>query len=190
MPGRRVVLIEMAKEDAEAFVRAMANNETPAFVPVDRQESIVQAVVAKPTTWCRCDVGEAQTRSQRRRTLARRESGWSRGKALGWWLCAKCRKPSKAVVTHFITTMLAGCNDLLPQILDESATPLTPSERWRQAGGIPNPYENGSPIPVIEQQMADVSASGVPIRRKRKVRRSDVDRARATTRVRRPPSAE
>lgn len=185
--AKRIVLLEMEKEAAERFVRTVvATSEVSTY---DREsehefgfEATVQAVVAKPQVWCKCDIGPAQTRSQRRKTLAKRDSGWSRGKSLGWWLCAKCRKPSKAMVVHFVTTMLAGCNDLLPQILDESATPLTPSERWREAGGIPNPYENGSPIPVIEQQMADVSATGVPIRRKRKVRRSDVDRARATGR--------
>jgi hypothetical protein len=182
VPGKRIVLLEMDKEAAEAFVRSMTKNDTPAFVPVDRQECTVQAVVAKPVVWCKCDVGPAQTRGQRRRTLARRESGWSRGKALGWWICAKCKKPSKAMVLHFVTAMLAGANDLLPQILDESATPLTPSERWRLAGGIPNPHENGTPIPVIHQQMADVTPTGVPIKRKRKVRRSDVDRATATSR--------
>jgi hypothetical protein len=171
MPGKRIVLLEMTTEDAEAFVRAVDGTST--VVVHDREddkefvlEASVQAVVAKPQRWCKCDVPE-ESRAQRRRRVARRESSWSRGKMFGWWICAHCAKPSKPMVTHFVTTMLAGANDLLPHILNESATPLTPSDRWRLATGTDNPHANAQP----GQPFADT-----PPKPRRKKRRSERDR--------------
>ena len=118
MPGRRVILLEMSTEDAEEFVRwSTAYGAVGAFYEpqegeehltpaAKKYEATIQAVVAKPTVWCRCDI-PLETKYQRRRRIAqKREGGWSRGVRFGWWLCARCRKPSKAVVTHFITSML------------------------------------------------------------------------------------
>lgn len=141
MTGRRIVLLEMAAEDADTLVRSISEsgevfhwgNGDAGLV------ASVAAVVARPTTWCQCNV-EAPGGSRRR---GKRESGWSRGTTFGWWLCMHCRKPSRAMVTHFVTTMLAGANDLLPKIL--GGKPQTPSERWEAEGGIPNPHANAAP---------------------------------------------
>lgn len=147
LPGRRVVLIELATEDAEAFIRSVAENSM--VIVYDREteaetvvEASVQAVVARPTVWCKCDV-PVESRGARRKRLARRESSWTRGRQFGWWLCSHCRKPSRAVVMHWVTTMLAGANDLLPQILGEGE-PKPPTERWVDEGGVPNPFVNGN----------------------------------------------
>lgn len=161
MSGRRIVLLEMATEDAEEFVR-----DTVAKGTASNFEAAVAAVVAKPQKWCRCDV-PTESRSQRRKRLTKRESGWMRGTTLGWWICASCKKPSKAIVLHFVTTMLAGANDLLPRILDADATPLSPRERWRDEGGIPNDFADARPAMPF--------ADSTP-KRRRKPRRSEVDR--------------
>lgn len=142
MPGRRIVLLEMSTEDAEAFVRYVDEERTVHFT--DRSLSVdplplpaeVVAVVARPTKWCSCNVPQSTGRRRR----SKRESGWSRGSKLGWWLCINCRKPSQAMVRHFVTNMLAGANDLLPAIL--GAAPLTPHERWQRDGGAPNDLAN------------------------------------------------
>lgn len=133
----RIVLLEFSDNaQAEQFVREMSNVPPEQFGPVPNAK--VAAVVAKPTTWCQCNVAEATGRRR-----GKRESGWSRGTTFGWWLCIHCRKPSRAMVTHFVTTMLAGANDLLPKIL--GGKPQTPSERWEEEGGIPNPHANAAP---------------------------------------------
>jgi hypothetical protein len=182
--GKRIVLLEMDTEDAEEFVRIVNTSgkvladhlfteaeddedEELGFAHPSRTfNAIVQAVVAKPIVWCKCDV-PVETKYQRRKRMARREQSWHRGANLGWWCCVNCNKPSKAVMTHFVTSMLAGCNDLLPKILDESATPLSPSERWRLATGTANPHMDAKP----QMPFADTEP-----KKRRKPRRSELDR--------------
>jgi hypothetical protein len=141
VPGRRIILLDMATEDAELFVHAMQRGEmyvqaTDSRDPLDGMQvtGTVEAVVARPTRYCQCNVQSESTGSRRRR-MARRESGWSRGATFGWWCCAQCRKPGRATVTHWITTMLAGANDLLPKILG-TGDPVAPQQRWEDEGAV------------------------------------------------------
>jgi hypothetical protein len=166
----RIVLLEFPdKDDAEEFVRIMAENpiEPPSQIIERLASSAVVAVVARPSVRCRCDVPQESKSQRRRRQAQKREGGWSRGKTFGWWLCVHCKKPSEAAVTHWVTNMLAGANDLLPAIL-ETGPAISPSQRWQRDGGIPNPFADESPT-VPSAQVA----------RKRKTRRSDVDREAA-----------
>lgn len=181
MPGKRIVLLEMATEDAEAFVREVAefryvlsgNDEDP-----KRIAASVEAVVARPTVWCKCEV-VTESKYQRRRRLktgaAKREQGWSRGTKLGWWICASCSKPSRAAVLHWVSSMLVGANDLLPEILG-TGKPIPPSLRWQRDGGVPN---DAADADHFTRGVVD-AMDGVPSRRSqqrlRKPRRSDVDR--------------
>lgn len=179
MPGRRIVLIEMSAEDAEAFVRHVAETRKVCgvFPPPEDEEHFthptsafaasVEAVVARPTRWCQCDVPEPTGRKRR----GKRETGWSRGTTFGWWLCAHCRKPSKAAVQHWVSSMLAGANDLLPKILGGEA--ISPTDRWARDGGIPNPHVNADPM------KSSLAATGAP--RARRTRRSDRDRIARTS---------
>jgi hypothetical protein len=158
----RIVLLEFAdNSEAETFVHEMTD---PDQVVVGAE---VVAVVARPTGWCKCAV-QAESKSQRRRRIAKGFEGFSRGKTFGWWLCPACHKPSRAIVTHFVTNMLAGCNDLLPKILGTGPV-ASPSERWEAEGGIPNEHANASPG----------MAFAVPSKARRR-RRSDVDRENST----------
>lgn len=168
MPGKRIVLLEMSTEDAEEFVRTV--DETSMVIVSDRKteeeitlEAQIAAVVAKPTAWCRCNVPEATGRRR-----GKRESGWTRGTTFGWWLCIHCHKPSRPMVTHFITNMLAGANDLLPRILG-TGDAKTPDQRWRDEGGIPNPHANASPAMPF-------AATGTSRRSQRKRRGSVTER--------------
>lgn len=144
--GKRIVYLEMETEDAEAFVRLVDGiSEVSSFERESGEElhfpAQVQAVVAKPTTWCKCAV-EAST--GRRRRSARKERGWSRGSTFGWWLCVHCHKPSRPIVMHFITNLLGGNNDLLPKILGTGPA-VPPTTRWREEGGTPNTHANTVP---------------------------------------------
>ncbi len=150
----RIVLVEFADNaEAENFVRQTAEvnrvakivgiTESPDGAPVETISWIdakVAAVVAKPTAWCTCAVPQAVGRRR-----GKRESGWTRGTTFGWWLCVHCHKPSKAMVVHFVTTMLAGANDLLPKILGTGPA-TNPNDRWRDEGGVIMP-EMGQVVP-------------------------------------------
>ena|SRR5271170_4388168 len=144
----RVILI--AIEDnamADSFVRQVMSDgfvwqlppskpdidyDIPQFHPNEgrRVNCMIEAVVARPTSWCRCAVPEVRGRRK-----GKREIGWSRSTHFGWWVCVTCGKPSSAIVRHFITTMLAGCNDLVPEIL-RIGKPITPHQRWIASGGL------------------------------------------------------
>lgn len=182
MPGRRIVLLEMATEDAEAFVRDTVTNGGVMYGNSDDPTNFsatVEAVVARPTRWCTCAIA-AESKYQRRRRMAqKRESGWTRGRTFGWWLCVHCKKPSKPVVIHWVSSMLAGANDLLPGILSGTGEGITPSNRWQRDGGAENPGANANSAHVK-------SLAGAESRQARKratrERRSDVDRKAAMAR--------
>lgn len=179
MPGRRIVLLDMATEDAEEFVRLVDGvSEVSCFERDSGEErhfaANVEAVVARPTVWCKCDVPTESRSQRRRRVAAKREGGWSRGARFGWWLCARCRKPSKAVVQHWITSMLVGANDLLPQILGTGSA-IPPSQRWVRDGGVANPHED-----VSAQYIPQRYAPAKPVR---KARRSAADAQAALRRA-------
>lgn len=120
--ARIVILSFSDNSEAEEFVRSSPTGT----------RMRIEAVVARPTSWCRCP---ATNLGSRRRRSSKRESAWQRGKRFGWVLCIHCRKPSEAAVRHFITTMLAGCNDLLPEIFGGES--IAPHDRWVRDGGIP-----------------------------------------------------
>lgn len=190
MPGKRIVLLEMTTEDAEDFVRKVAEySKVCAVAPPPEDEehfthpypavsATIEAVVARPTVWCKCEV-VTESKYQRRRRLktgaAKREQGWSRGTKLGWWICASCSKPSRAAVLHWVSSMLVGANDLLPVILG-TGKPIPPSLRWQRDGGVPN---DAADADHFTRGVVD-AMDGVPSRRSqqrlRKPRRSDVDR--------------
>lgn len=167
MPGRRIVLVSMPTEDAEAFVRAMQPDSFMDGFDVGMLGATgrIEAVVAQPLVYCKCDI-QPETRQARRKRLKRRESSsYTRGKSLGWWLHNACHKPSRPVVMHFVSSMLAGANDLLPAILGGEA--ISPQKRWERDGGVENVHANAA--------HGDMPGVGAPTRRK-KPRRSELDR--------------
>ena len=177
MPGRRVILLDMATEDAEDFVRKVAAGGGVNVIPdgeytetVERYAATVEAVVARPMNPCKCAM-QAESKGQRRRRLVRQEgSGWTRGTRLGWWLHAECRKPSQAAITHWISSMLVGANDLLPEILGTGPA-IPPSLRWLYDGGVTNEHADGNHFtPGI------VRAMNGETKQRRKPRRSEIDR--------------
>lgn len=144
--GRRIVLLDMETADAEKFVRFVeANGSLPRLsaLGVIDVPAKVQAVVAKPTLACKC-VQVAESKYQRRRRLkadSPKMEAFSRSLKFGWWCCSTCRRPSRAAVSHWITSMLVGANDLLPVILGTGPA-TTPQDRWVAEGGVPNPHVN------------------------------------------------
>ena len=135
---RAVILTFKDNAIAEKFVRDVAE---VGGVYVDSFEdplpATVEAVVAVATAYCKCAIMD-DTGPRRRRRSKRDSFGWTRGGQFGWWVCPHCKKPSKPWVRHFITAMLAGCNDLLPKILG-TGLPMTPNERYMREGGVGTP---------------------------------------------------
>lgn len=174
MAGKRIVLLEMPTEDAEEFVRAVvAAGEGGGPVFVRDYEMTVEAVVARPTSACRCtQVSESKyQRRKRLRTQATKDQAWRRGPKFGWWLCSSCRKPSRAAVLHWVSSMIVGANDLLPEIL--GIGPAIPASlRWQRDGGVINTHADDNHFTP-----GRVKALGGELTRvRRKPRRSELAR--------------
>jgi hypothetical protein len=142
--ARAVIVRFNSNKDAEKFVNDVAErsgvnvlSDDPNLYS-DMLSATVEAVIAVPTKWCECAMQDDTGHRRRRSTSRRRMVGWTRGTTYGWWLCGTCHRPSRQIVTHFITCMLNGANDLLPTILGTGA-PLSSTERWRRDGGTGRP---------------------------------------------------
>ena len=136
--ARIVILSFDDNSAAERYVRDVVGDEGVSVRSEDPDlyteyaKATVEAVIAQPTRPCRCAVVP-----QRGRRRGKRETGWVRSRHFGWWICVRCNKPTKEVIKHFITGMLHGCNDLLPEIL-KIGPPVTPHQRWLAEGGNDN----------------------------------------------------
>lgn len=168
----RIVMLKVGKAaDAELLCRLLAGKDE--FEPGELEHLLLtatspEAVVAMPAQdgYCRCEIdnvmgtrplkptGDPKKDARRERSRQRRKrktasksrgGGWVRGSKYGWWLCSRCHKPSKAIVEHFTTGLLAGNNDLLPLILDEGPA-ISPMKRWEARGGTRADYDRGTPV--------------------------------------------
>jgi len=151
LPGKRIVLLQVSQTDVEAFVQRVTADGGIVTTTDDGElftlEAKVEAVVAQPRVACRCATKrvEYKSRGARRKALATgRTIGWSRNAKLGWWVCPSCGYPSRAAVEHWITSMLAGANDLLPKLLGLGPA-IDPQRRWERDGGLLNPHANADP---------------------------------------------
>lgn len=181
MPGHRLVIIDMATEDAEDFVRQLNTSGRLSVEVTDSRDPLdgvvwdatVEAVVARPMSKCKCSV-VAESRYQRRRRLktgATKEQAWRRGPRFGWWVCANCGKPSPASVMHWVSSMLVGANDLLPEILG-FGPPIPASLRWQRDGGVPNEHADANHFTPGRVKALDGNVTRV----RRKTRRSEIAR--------------
>lgn len=141
--ARAVILQFTSNAEAERFVRtvaqdgyAMANPEGGATYVEEMTAAActVEGVLAVPTKHCTCGNSEEDRGRRGRRGRSRRTSGWQRSKHYGWWVCSNCNKPSRPAITHFITGMLRGANDLLPEIIG-AGEPISAVGRWKRDGG-------------------------------------------------------
>lgn len=183
MAGRRIVLLEMSADDVEDFVTTVhEHGEVFSWGNGDAGiKASIEAVVARPMAWCKCNIQPESRGSRRRRLAAKRESGWHRGGTFGWWVCAQCNKPSRAVVMHFLTSMLGGANDLLPKLLG-IGEPIDPSSRWALEGGVPNEHANANTAHIRRNSGYEAGTGRRAQKRAAKPRRSDEDRAAAILR--------
>lgn len=135
--ARAVIVTFKSNADAERYVRDVIEREGVNVLSddpdlySDQLKAEIGAVVAVPTKACQCGIVEDTGRRRRR---SKRESGWTRSKHYGWWICGHCNKPSRPVITHWITGMLHGANDLLDEILGTGG-PISSVGRWKRDGG-------------------------------------------------------
>lgn len=115
-----VVVLNFAKRaDAAKFVKQMYSAEPDAEeIGTAVFAGEVAATINRPDRWCTCagqqDPGGGR---RQRRSRPKRESGWTRDPKTGMFVCVHCNKPSKAIVIHWISSMLIGSIDMTPQIL-------------------------------------------------------------------------
>lgn len=178
MAGHRLIILDMNAEVAEEFVRRVAElGEVYAFDTGVAEPIVfpatVEAVVARPMVGCKCSV-VTESRYQRRRRLktgATKEQAYRRGPRFGWWVCSSCGKASKPAVMHWVSSMLVGANDLLPEILG-IGPPIPASMRWQRDGGVPNEHSDADHFTPARVRALE----GDSPRPRRKVRRSEIAR--------------
>lgn len=139
--ARAVILKFKDNAAAEKFVRETVERGNVSVLSddpelyTDNVTVTIEAVVAVPTSYCKCASMDDGTGGTRRRRRSKRDSfGWTRGGQFGWWVCPHCKRVSRPMMTHFISAMLVGANDLLPKILG-IGPPISASNRYYQAGG-------------------------------------------------------
>lgn len=115
-----VVLSFVKRADAAKFVKSMYSEKPNAEqIGTDAFAGEVAATIARPDLWCTCE-GQQEpgaTARRGRRKASKREAGWTRDPKTGLFVCYRCSKPAKAIVIHFISSMLIGGVDMTPQIL-------------------------------------------------------------------------
>jgi hypothetical protein len=79
--------------------------------------STIEAMVARPTAWCKCKIVGKSRGASRGKFSAMTES-WYKSARFGWLIHRRCQRPHYFVVTRFIQNMVTGvgCNDLLPEL--------------------------------------------------------------------------
>jgi hypothetical protein len=115
----RIILLGFKDNDAaEAFIRDMDRIQSLDPVSsslmgelgvITASAGKVEALVARPTLTCKCS---STGMHQGKKTGA----GFTKTAKFGWWVHAKCRRPTSYIVKNFITNMLNGHNDLLPEL--------------------------------------------------------------------------
>jgi hypothetical protein len=89
------VLLSFEDDDlARRFVEKV--NGAFEYIP-ERKARQVLGFWKAPRKFCECtDLTEKDERNLNRKGRAKKfQRGWTRGKRYGWWVCSKCRKPSK-----------------------------------------------------------------------------------------------
>lgn len=128
------VLLQFDDEQgAKDFVKGVIVRSSVYAVSPGQQYSVpvtLWGIWKKPTKYCDCVGG--------RKTL----SGFTRGLNYGWWVCGKCKKPTKkwSTGTHWFSVL--GTN-LLPKSLrpypDEMSITLESPKVWADLEQCGNP---------------------------------------------------
>ena len=115
--ARTILITIQDNEAAELFARQMlASPEPPDYLAglVEVPEgATIDAMVARPTKYCKCT--PAQLRQGRHGPKIVRN--WTRTPRFGWFVCSRCKRPSRIVVKNFIENHLTNLCDLLPELL-------------------------------------------------------------------------
>lgn len=107
--ARTILLTIKDNEVAEEFARQMleAPGKGMPFVP---QGTTIDAMIARPTLACKC------SNSDKRQGRIKSLGDFTRARRYGWWVHAKCKRPTRAIVDRFIENHLGGYNNLLPTL--------------------------------------------------------------------------
>jgi hypothetical protein len=96
---------------AESLAYDISRAETHGM-PILPQGTVVEAVAARPTRWCKCSA------TAKRRGRQKPVGDYTQVPKFGWWVHALCMKPEKNIIDNWIQNHLNGCVNLLPGIVD------------------------------------------------------------------------
>ncbi len=116
--ARLILLAVKDNEVAEQFVKDLWHLQEIRHtdVSVDSREFMelgvlvaaytnVEWMIARPMNHCRC-TGHGKNR----------QWGWTKTRRFGWWVHANCNRVSRLVMLNFVTNLLNGHNDILPEL--------------------------------------------------------------------------
>jgi hypothetical protein len=96
----RLVVLEVADDKyADWFVRDIEEQVGDGVLEGVKLVGVFQA----PTKYCDPSDGHRGKKT---------DAGWTRGKKYGWWVCAACKKPSKAWAKN-LNAVLSSARNLL-----------------------------------------------------------------------------
>jgi len=114
-----------AAQEADDNQTEVLQQETVAIGAIAAACATVEALVARPTTYCECKIVGKGRGSSRGKFSAQTED-WIRTQRFGWIVHKRCNKPNRWVVRRFVHQLLAGVGikNLLPE-LDAQLYPPT-----------------------------------------------------------------
>lgn len=90
-------------------------------------ECNIVGFVAAPTVFCDPTDGHRKKKTQ---------SGWTRGKKYGWWVCGICKKPS-LIWGHSYRAVISAARNLRDEVLAELKEEEPPKQELTPAGATP-----------------------------------------------------
>jgi hypothetical protein len=88
-----------------AEAERISGHEMAEFGTLVASYSTVEWMIARPLVWCRC-----------LKAGKNHQWGWAKTKRFGWWVHSECNRSSRMVVEKYVTNLLNGHNDLLPEL--------------------------------------------------------------------------
>jgi hypothetical protein len=123
MAARTILITIDDQKAAEQFVLELYND---GLMDRDRQILVpagtkLDAMIARPSLGCHCTGGTGKMGKHS-------DFGWRQVPKFGWWVHARCKRPSATVVRDWIRNMLNGAHNLLPVLI--------PDREWVQPNKV------------------------------------------------------
>lgn len=153
----RVVILSFDDNDAaEAFIEKTLDAQEDRYegIPMAISSIVVahatiEALVARPTVSCRCNiVGKSNRSANGRNKFNALHEHWHRTDKFGWYIHERCKRPNFFVVRDFIKNMLVSSgNNLLPALKEKRDAEVVAPERPSEPLAVGEVQ-----VPIVEEQ--------------------------------------